>query len=56
MLHKTGAELPKKYDISSLKILGTVGEPIDQDAWSWFYEVVGNKNCGLVDTYWQTET
>ncbi|PID84195.1 acetyl-coenzyme A synthetase [Candidatus Gracilibacteria bacterium] len=56
MLHKTGAELPKKYNLRSLKILGTVGEPIDFDAWNWFYNVVGNKKCSLVDTYWQTET
>ncbi len=56
MLHKTGAELPKKYDLSNLKILWTVWEPIDLEAWNWFYEVVWNKNCALVDTYWQTET
>ncbi len=56
VLHKTGEEEPKKYDISSLKVLGTVGEPIDPPAWKWYYEVVGNAQCAIVDTYWQTET
>ena len=56
LLHKMGANEPKKYDLSSLRILGTVGEPIDPPAWKWYYEVVGNSNCSIVDTYWQTET
>jgi acetyl-CoA synthetase len=56
VLHKTGAEEPKKYDLSSLKVLGTVGEPIDPPAWKWYYEEIGNSKCAIVDTYWQTET
>ena len=56
LLHKTGADEPSKYDLSSLRILGTVGEPIDPPAWKWYYEAVGNSNCSIVDTYWQTET
>ena len=56
LLHKMGADEPKKYDLSSLRILGTVGEPIDPAAWKWYYEVVGNSRCSIVDTWWQTET
>jgi acetyl-CoA synthetase len=46
----------KKYDTSSLRVLGTVGEPINPEAWEWYYEVVGAKRCNIVDTWWQTET
>jgi acetyl-CoA synthetase len=56
LLHKTGEDEPQKYDLSSLRVLGTVGEPIDPPAWKWYYEAVGNSNCSIVDTYWQTET
>jgi len=56
LLHKIGADEPKKYDLSSLRILGTVGEPIDPAAWKWYYETVGNSRCSIVDTWWQTET
>ena len=56
LLHKTGENEPSKYDLSSLRVLGTVGEPIDPPAWKWYYEKVGNSNCSIVDTYWQTET
>jgi len=56
VLHKMGEDEPKKYDLSSLKVLGTVGEPIDPPAWKWYYEDVGNSKCAIVDTYWQTET
>ena len=56
VLHKMGEDEPKKYDLSSLRVLGTVGEPIDPPAWKWYYEVVGNSKCSIVDTYWQTET
>lgn len=45
-----------RYDLSSLRILGTVGEPINPEAWRWFYEVVGQSRCPVVDTFWQTET
>ena len=56
VLHKTGENEPAKYDLSSLKVLGTVGEPIDPPAWKWYYEEVGGSRCAIVDTYWQTET
>ena len=56
VLHKSGEDEPAKYDLSSLKVLGTVGEPIDPPAWKWYYEAVGGSNCAIVDTYWQTET
>ncbi len=56
VLHKMGNDEPQKYDLSSLKVLGTVGEPIDPPAWKWYYEAVGNSKCAIVDTYWQTET
>ena len=47
---------PDKYDLSSLRLLGSVGEPINPEAWMWYYNHVGNKNCPIVDTFWQTET
>jgi len=56
LLHKLGADEPSQYDLSSLRILGTVGEPIDPAAWEWYYDVVGGGRCSIVDTYWQTET
>ncbi|PHQ64739.1 MAG: acetate--CoA ligase [Sulfurimonas sp.] len=56
VLHKMGENEPAKYDMSSLKVLGTVGEPIDPPAWKWYYEEVGQSKCAIVDTYWQTET
>ncbi|MBL0707814.1 MAG: acetate--CoA ligase [Sulfurimonas sp.] len=56
VLHKMGENEPAKYDLSSLKVLGTVGEPIDPPAWKWYYEAVGSSKCAIVDTYWQTET
>jgi acetyl-CoA synthetase len=56
VLHKMGEDAPNKYNLSSLRILGTVGEPIDPPAWKWYYEVVGKSKCAIVDTYWQTET
>jgi acetyl-CoA synthetase len=55
-LIKIGADLPKQYDLSSLRILGTVGEPINPEAWMWYYETVGGSRCPIVDTWWQTET
>ena len=56
VLHKMGENEPSNYDLSSLKVLGTVGEPIDPPAWKWYYKQVGSSNCAIVDTYWQTET
>ena len=55
-LIKVGADLPNKYDLSSLRLLGTVGEPINPEAWKWYYEIIGNSCCPIVDTWWQTET
>ena len=51
-----GDSFVKKVNLSSLKILGSVGEPINPEAWNWYYEVVGNKKCPVIDTWWQTET
>jgi acetyl-CoA synthetase len=53
---KWGDEHPSKHDLSSLKVLGTVGEPINPEAWMWYKEVIGGNNCPIVDTWWQTET
>ena len=53
---KEGDELVKKSSRNSLKLLGTVGEPINPEAWKWYYEVVGEEKCPIVDTWWQTET
>ena len=55
-LAKEGLEVVKPYDLSSLKILGTVGEPINEEAWHWYNEHIGKKKCPIVDTWWQTET
>ena len=55
-LAKEGAEFVTKYDRSSLRILGTVGEPINPDAWLWYHRTVGEERCPIVDTWWQTET
>ncbi len=55
-LIKAGGDLPKKYDLSTLRILGTVGEPINPEAWMWYHETVGGGRCPIVDTWWQTET
>ena len=51
-----GDEFVTRYDLSSLKVLGTVGEPINPEAWNWYNEVVGKEKCPIVDTWWQTET
>lgn len=51
-----GNEFVKKHDLSSLKVLGTVGEPINEEAWRWYHDVVGGGRCPIVDTWWQTET
>ncbi len=53
---KWGPEWPKKHDLSSLRLLGTVGEPINPEAWMWYNEFIGGKRCPIVDTWWQTET
>jgi acetyl-CoA synthetase len=53
---KWGVEWPKKHDLSSLRLLGSVGEPINPEAWMWYNEFIGGKRCPIVDTWWQTET
>lgn len=47
---------PENYDLSSLRLLGSVGEPINPEAWLWFYKNIGKERCPIVDTFWQTET
>jgi len=53
---KWGEKWPARHDLSSLRLLGTVGEPINPEAWVWYHKNIGNKNCPIVDTWWQTET
>jgi acetyl-CoA synthetase len=53
---KWGPEYPQKHDLSSLRLLGTVGEPINPEAWMWYYANIGGERCPIVDTWWQTET
>ena len=53
---KWGIEEPAKHDLSSLRLLGSVGEPINPEAWMWYHEHIGSKRCPIVDTWWQTET
>jgi acetyl-CoA synthetase len=53
---RLGEEYPKKHDLSTLRLLGTVGEPINPEAWMWYHRVIGRKKCPIVDTWWQTET
>ena len=55
-LIKLGGDLPRQYDLSSLRLLGSVGEPINPEAWMWYYNTVGQARCPIVDTWWQTET
>jgi acetyl-CoA synthetase len=53
---KEGDDWPKKHDLSSLRLLGSVGEPINPEAWIWYYQTIGKNRCPIVDTWWQTET
>ena len=55
-LEKFGSEIPDKYKMNSLKVLGSVGEPINEEAWQWYHKHVGKERCPIVDTWWQTET
>jgi len=55
-LIRLGDEWPEKYDLSSLRVLGTVGEPINPEAWMWYHKIIGKERCPIVDTWWQTET
>jgi acetyl-CoA synthetase len=56
MFKKSTQDVAKKYNFKTVRLLGTVGEPIDEKSWLWFYKEVGNKKCPVVDTWWQTET
>ena len=53
---KFGDRWPQRHDLSSLRLLGTVGEPINPEAWNWYYRIIGSSRCQIVDTWWQTET
>ena len=55
-LMKLGDEIPARYDLSRLRLLGSVGEPINPEAWMWYHRVIGKERCPIVDTWWQTET
>ncbi len=55
-LMRFGDQWPQKHDLSSLRLLGSVGEPINPEAWKWYHKVIGNKKCPIMDTWWQTET
>jgi acetyl-CoA synthetase len=55
-LMREGEDWPNKHDLTSLRLLGTVGEPINPEAWMWYYNVIGKERCPIVDTWWQTET
>src|SRR3989338_4671394 len=55
-LMRLGDEIPNKYDLSSLKILGSVGQPINPEGWLWYYKTIGKEKCPIMDTWWQTET
>jgi acetyl-CoA synthetase len=55
-LMRFGEAWPNRHDLSSLRLLGSVGEPINPEAWRWFYRVIGNERCPIMDTWWQTET
>jgi acetyl-CoA synthetase len=56
LLRRLGAHHVEPYDLSSLRVIGSVGEPINPEAWTWYNEHVGRNQCAVVDTYWQTET
>lgn len=56
MFERMGNKWPEKYDLSSLRLLATVGEPIDKSAWMWYFNVIGGGRCPITDTWWQTET
>ena len=55
-LQAKGLDFVEPYDLSSLKVLGTVGEPINEEAWNWYHNQIGKGRCPIVDTWWQTET
>ena len=51
-----GDRIPNSYNLSSLRLLGTVGEPINPEVWLWYFNIIGKQNCPIIDTWWQTET
>ena len=56
MFMKFGNDIPNSFDLSSLRLLGSVGEPINPEVWKWYYEIIGKEKCPVIDTWWQTET
>ena len=56
MFMKFGDDIPNSFDLSSLRLLGTVGEPINPEVWKWYFDVIGKNKCPIIDTWWQTET
>ena len=56
MFMKFGDDIPNSFDLSSLRLLGTVGEPINPEVWKWYYKIIGKEKCPIIDTWWQTET
>ena len=56
MFMKFGDDIPNSFDLSSIRLLGTVGEPINPEVWRWYYTVIGKEKCPIIDTWWQTET
>jgi acetyl-CoA synthetase len=56
MFMKFGDEIPESFDLSTLRLLGTVGEPINPEVWKWYYRIIGKEKCPIIDTWWQTET
>ena len=56
MYMKFGNDIPNSFDLSSLRLLGTVGEPINPEVWIWYFKTIGKENCPIIDTWWQTET
>ena len=56
MLMKFGNDIPNSFNLSTLRLLGTVGEPINPEVWKWYFDVIGNNKCPIIDTWWQTET
>ena len=56
MFMKFGDDIPNSFDLSALRLLGTVGEPINPEVWKWYFHVIGKKKCPIIDTWWQTET
>ena len=56
MFMKSGNYIPESFDLSSLRLLGTVGEPINPEVWKWYYTIIGKEKCPIIDTWWQTET